>query len=75
MIEIVQLVARVGSFDVDDLLLNTLGGVLGWSLFLLRDTHKKKMRKNGSQSTSHKRNSSAKRNIGNTTGKKKANKR
>ena len=27
--EIVQLVTTVGSFDVDDLLLNTLGGILG----------------------------------------------
>jgi glycopeptide antibiotics resistance protein len=29
-IEITQLVFRVGSFDVDDLFLNTLGGVLGF---------------------------------------------
>ena len=27
--EIIQLVTRVGSFDVDDLLLNTLGGICG----------------------------------------------
>ncbi len=30
VIEIVQLVTRVGSFDVDDLLLNTIGGILGY---------------------------------------------
>ena len=29
-IELIQLVFKVGSFDVDDLLLNTLGGVVGY---------------------------------------------
>lgn len=29
-IETVQLVFKVGSFDVDDLLLNTVGGVIGY---------------------------------------------
>lgn len=29
-VETVQLVCKVGSFDVDDILLNTLGGVLGF---------------------------------------------
>ena len=29
MIEVTQLLTRVGSFDVDDIILNTLGGVLG----------------------------------------------
>ncbi|MGI8386841.1 VanZ family protein [Robertmurraya sp. P23] len=28
--EIVQLVFELGSFDVDDLILNTLGGVIGY---------------------------------------------
>lgn len=32
-IETVQLVSHVGSFDVDDLLLNTLGGLLGYLIF------------------------------------------
>jgi glycopeptide antibiotics resistance protein len=32
-IETVQLVFKVGSFDVDDLLLNTIGGVLGFLLY------------------------------------------
>lgn len=32
-VEIFQLVTRVGSFDVDDILLNTLGGVLGYIIF------------------------------------------
>lgn len=31
--EVVQLVSRVGSFDVDDLLLNTIGGVVGYLIF------------------------------------------
>lgn len=30
IVEIIQLVSKVGSFDVDDILLNTLGGVLGY---------------------------------------------
>lgn len=33
IIEVIQLVCRVGSFDVDDLLLNTIGGVCGWCVF------------------------------------------
>lgn len=32
-VEIFQLVTRVGSFDVDDILLNTLGGVIGYIVF------------------------------------------
>ena len=31
-VEILQLIFRVGSFDVDDLILNTLGGMLGYLL-------------------------------------------
>lgn len=34
-VEIVQLFTRVGSFDVDDILLNTAGGVLGYILFAI----------------------------------------
>lgn len=34
-VEIFQLFTRVGSFDVDDILLNTLGGVLGYILFMI----------------------------------------
>jgi len=42
VIEVTQLLLRVGSFDVDDLLLNTVGGVLGylchwsWRRFCIR---------------------------------------
>lgn len=31
--EVIQLLTRVGSFDVDDLLLNTLGGILGYLIY------------------------------------------
>ena len=34
-VELVQLVTRVGSFDVDDILLNTIGGILGYILFAI----------------------------------------
>lgn len=34
-IELAQLLCKVGSFDVDDLLLNTIGGMLGYFLFWL----------------------------------------
>lgn len=34
-VEIVQLITRVGSFDVDDILLNTIGGVLGYIIFVM----------------------------------------
>ena len=34
-IEVLQLIFRVGIFDVDDLILNTLGGVIGYILFKL----------------------------------------
>ena len=32
-IELTQLVSRVGIFDVDDMILNTLGGMMGYLLF------------------------------------------
>ena len=35
LVEILQLVFRVGSFDVDDLILNALGGILGYLLLTL----------------------------------------
>jgi glycopeptide antibiotics resistance protein len=34
-VEVIQLVTRVGCFDVDDLILNTLGAVFGYVLFLI----------------------------------------
>lgn len=35
LVEVLQLVTRVGSFDVDDLLLNTVGGLLGFLLYTI----------------------------------------
>ena len=35
LVEVLQLAFRVGSFDVDDLILNTLGGALGYILLIL----------------------------------------
>ena len=35
LVELLQLVAKVGSFDVDDLLLNTLGGIIGFFVYWL----------------------------------------
>lgn len=34
-VEIFQLLTKVGSFDVDDLLLNTIGGLLGYVFFAI----------------------------------------
>ena len=52
-VEIFQLFSRLGSFDIDDIILNTLGGILGHILYAIyvaiRNTHdrnhKKKRRK------------------------------
>ena len=49
-IEITQLVFKVGSFDVDDLLLNTIGGILGFLCYKtvqeIRIRRKRRARKN-----------------------------
>lgn len=37
-VEVFQLFTKVGSFDVDDLLLNTVGGVVGYFLFVICNT-------------------------------------
>lgn len=34
-VETIQLVCKVGSFDVDDLFLNTLGGIAGYLVYIL----------------------------------------
>ena len=41
-VELFQLVTKVGSFDVDDLLLNTVGSILGYMLFILCDGIRRK---------------------------------
>ncbi len=35
IIEVIQLVTRVGVFDVDDLILNTFGGLIGYICYLM----------------------------------------
>ena len=35
MVETFQLLTKVGSFDVDDLLLNTIGGAAGYIIFII----------------------------------------
>ena len=35
LVELLQLITKVGSFDVDDLLLNTIGGMLGYLIYHL----------------------------------------
>lgn len=37
-IEFVQLVTKVGVFDVDDLVLNTIGGILGYACYFILAT-------------------------------------
>jgi len=34
-VELVQLLTKVGSFDVDDLLLNTIGGICGYIVYMV----------------------------------------
>ena len=45
VIEVIQLLSRVGSFDVDDLLLNTLGGMCGYVIFRITTLRKEHRRK------------------------------
>lgn len=40
-VEIVQLLTASGSYDIDDVILNTLGGVIGYGLFLFTDETRK----------------------------------
>ncbi|MEE1085740.1 MAG: VanZ family protein [Schaedlerella sp.] len=42
-VELFQLFTRVGSFDVDDIILNTLGGLLGWFLFKICNRIRRKI--------------------------------
>lgn len=35
LVEVLQLIFKVGSFDVDDLLLNTLGGAVGFLIYAI----------------------------------------
>lgn len=42
LVECAQLVLKVGSFDVDDLILNTLGGLLGFLIFTICNRARRK---------------------------------
>lgn len=42
LVEIIQLVFKLGSFDVDDILLNTLGGLIGYFIYFIFDGSRKR---------------------------------
>lgn len=46
-VELLQLVARVGVFDVDDLILNTLGGFLGFLVYYVLLLVNRRSERNG----------------------------
>jgi len=41
-IETIQIITRVGSFDVDDLILNTIGGIVGYFAYFVVNTVRRK---------------------------------
>lgn len=43
VVETIQLISKVGSFDVDDLLLNTLGGLIGYAVFAVCNYLRRKL--------------------------------
>lgn len=43
LVELLQLVSKRGSFDVDDLILNTIGGAVGYFCFILADKVRHKL--------------------------------
>ncbi len=43
-VELIQLLTKVGSFDVDDIFLNTLGGICGFIIYKIYRSMKKKRR-------------------------------
>lgn len=42
-VEVFQLLTKVGSFDVDDMLLNTLGGMAGFIVFIICNAVRRRM--------------------------------
>lgn len=42
-VELIQLVSKVGSFDVDDILLNTIGGILGYIIWIVSNRIRRKL--------------------------------
>lgn len=49
LVETVQLVSRLGSFDVDDILLNTIGGLFGYLLLQGWLARREKVKKSGNE--------------------------
>ncbi len=43
LIEVTQLITKVGCFDVDDIILNTLGGMLGYGVFAVCNRLRRKI--------------------------------
>ncbi|HIT89477.1 MAG TPA: VanZ family protein [Candidatus Merdenecus merdavium] len=43
IVETIQLISKVGSFDVDDLILNTLGGTIGYLIFYFCNKLRRKL--------------------------------
>ena len=41
-VEVIQLIAKVGCFDVDDMIMNTVGAALGYLLFFICDHLRRK---------------------------------
>ena len=42
-IEVIQLITKVGCFDVDDMILNTLGAALGYGIYAVCDRIRRKI--------------------------------
>lgn len=42
-VEVIQLITKVGCFDVDDMILNTAGAALGYLLFVICDHRRRKI--------------------------------
>lgn len=45
IVECIQLVSKVGCFDVDDLILNTLGAIIGYMIFCICNAVYKRIRR------------------------------
>ncbi len=52
-VEAIQMLSRVGIFDVDDILLNTIGGILGYLLFAICNLIYRSLQKNNRKGKRH----------------------
>lgn len=43
LVEVFQFISKVGSFDIDDIILNTIGGVVGYILFVICNAIRRRM--------------------------------